>query len=342
MMKTNKIQRPQTVQVVKVFNLEEEPKENTRDSVENGTEDDETIIEVNKKEVEPPSKQSSSDEVSEELSSQSSNKNNKIWIWILLLIGLIIGLIILFGKYNPFHDISASNSRRDSIIQNMVNNMVFVEGGTFMMGATSEQGDDAHENEFPAHKVTLSSFYIGKYEVTQEEWEAVMGNNPSIFNIGQNLPVERVTWNECQTFIRRLNALANLSHPFRLPTEAEWEYAARGGNKSRGFKYSGSNNINEVAWFQDNSSEKLHDVGTKTPNELGLYDMSGNVWEWCQDSFGKYKASWQTNPTSECDSLDHVYRGGNWLNSDFSCRVSYRNGTYPSCEDLNGGLRLAQ
>ena len=144
------------------------------------------------------------------------------------------------------------------------------------MGATSEQGEYANDLEKPVHKVTLSDYYIGKTEVTQALWEAVMGNNPSAFK-GENLPVECISWNDCKEFISKLNALTGKT--FRMPTEAEWEYAARGGSKSRGYKYSGSGNIDEVAWHKDNSEEKTHEVGTKRPNELGIYDMSGNVGE---------------------------------------------------------------
>ncbi|MBQ3247459.1 MAG: SUMF1/EgtB/PvdO family nonheme iron enzyme, partial [Alistipes sp.] len=171
--------------------------------------------------------------------------------------------------------------------------MVFVKGGTFTMGATAEQGSDADSDEKPAHSVTVSNFYIGKYEVTQAQWEAVMGKNPSRFK-GDNLPVERVSWNDIQKFIEKLNA--KTGKRYRLPTEAEWEYAARGGNQSKGYKYSGSNDIGSVAWYTDNSSSPTHPVGQKQPNELGLYDMSGNVYEWCSDWHGSYSSGSQTNP----------------------------------------------
>ena len=176
----------------------------------------------------------------------------------------------------------AENEVREFTVNGVSFTMVKVDGGTFTMGATPEQGSDAYGDQKPAHQVKLSDYYIGETEVTQELWQAVMGSNPSNFK-GSNLPVEEVSWNDGQKF--------------RLPTEAEWEYAARGGAKSRGYKYSGSNNIGDVAWYIDNSGFKTHSVKTKSPNELGLYDMSGNVWEWCQDWYDSYGSSAQTNPT---------------------------------------------
>ncbi len=215
--------------------------------------------------------------------------------------------------------------------------MVKVEGGTFTMGATSEQGKDAYDNEKPAHQVTLSDYYIGKYEVTQELWTAVMGSNPSSFT-GTNLPVETVSWNDCQQFIDRLNSMTGLR--FRLPTEAEWEYAARGGNKSKGYKYSGSNNVKEVAWYEKNSGSGTHAVGTKQPNELGIYDMSGNVWEWCSDWYGSYSSSSQTNPTGPFSGSRRVLRGGSWYDAARGCRVSYRGSISPSSRADDIGFRL--
>ena len=224
------------------------------------------------------------------------------------------------------------------IIQNLINNMVHVEGGTFTMGATSEQGTDADKDEKPAHQVTLSSFSIGKYEVTQEEWEAVMGNNPSSFK-GAKRPVERVSWNDCQEFIRKLNTMTGKR--FRLPTEAEWEYAARGGNKSIGYKYAGSDNLDRVAWYDSNSGNSTHDIGQKSPNELGLYDMSGNVWEWCQDWYDGYSSNSQTNPSGPSSGSNRVFRGGSWYPDAWYCRVSYRRGHSPGSTIDNLGLRLA-
>ena len=225
------------------------------------------------------------------------------------------------------------------VIQKLMANMVRVDGGTFMMGATSEQRSDAYYNEKPAHQVTLSSFSIGKYEVTQEEWEAVMGNNPSNFK-GKKLPVEQVSWDDCQTFIRKLNQMTGKQ--FRLPTEAEWEYAARGGSKSRGYKYAGGNDLGSVAWYNGNSGGKTHDVGQKQPNELGLYDMSGNVWEWCQDLYGSYSSSSQTNLRGASSGSGRVSRGGSWCGSARSCRVSRRGDSTPGNRNDYLGLRLAQ
>ena len=218
--------------------------------------------------------------------------------------------------------------------------MVKVEGGTFTMGATPEQGSDAGENEYPAHQVTLSSFSIGETEVTQALWQAVMGNNPSFFNNNDEFPVEWVSWEDCQEFITKLNQMTGKQ--FRLPTEAEWEYAARGGNKSKGYKYSGSNDVNEVAWYWMNCGSITHPVGTKKANELGLYDMSGNVREWCNDFMSDYTEETQTNPTGPTTGVVRVVRGGTWGNSDpASCRVSYRDSDYPVYSSSSRGFRLA-
>ena len=220
--------------------------------------------------------------------------------------------------------------------------MIKVEGGTFSMGATSEQGSDAYDNEYPVHSVTLSDYYMGETEVTQGLWEAVMGSNPSWFKGNNQRPVENVSWNDCQEFIKKLNSLTGKE--FRLPTEAEWEYAARGGKYSRGYvyKYSGSNNADEVAWYYDNSG-KTHPVKTKKANKLGLYDMSGNVSEWCNDRYNKkyYRNSPQTNPTGPSKGGYRVLRGGSWFYYDRSVRVSYRNYHTPGYLDYKNGLRLA-
>ena len=216
--------------------------------------------------------------------------------------------------------------------------MVCVEGGTFHMGATSEQEDDADSDEKPVHSVTLSSYYIGKTEVTQALWQAVMGSNPSYFK-GSALPVESVSWDDCQEFIQKLNRLTGRN--FRLPTEAEWEFACRGGNNSRGYKYSGSNDIDNVAWYWDNSGGKTHPVGTKAPNELGIYDMSGNVWEWCSDWYADYTSYSQTDPTGPQSGSGRVRRGGGWGYCARDCRSSNRDGRIPTYRIIHLGLRLA-
>ena len=220
--------------------------------------------------------------------------------------------------------------------------MVRVEAGTFIMGATPEM-KEPWDDEKPAHQVTLTNdYYIGKYEVTQALWKAVMGYNPSAFK-GDNLPVEQVSWDDCQEFISKLNSITGKT--FRLPTEAEWEYAARGGNKSRGYQYSGSNNISDVAWYKDNwykdnSDNKTHAVGSKQANELGIYDMSGNVWEWCQYWFGSYSSSSQVNPIGANSGSDRVFRGGGWYNNARFCRSSCRRNDEPGFRSRGLGLRL--
>ena len=215
--------------------------------------------------------------------------------------------------------------------------MVRVEAGTFTMGATAEM-KNPDDDEKPTHQVTLTNdYYIGKYEVTQALWKAVMGKNPSLFK-GDNLPVEQVSWDDCQEFISKLNRITGKM--FRLPTEAEWEYAARGGNKSRGYQYSGSNNLLDVAWCGDNSGSKTRAVGTKQPNELGIYDMSGNVDEWCQDWKGAYSSSSQVNPTGANSGSYRVCRGGSWGCIARICRSSYRYCGTPVSRYTFLGLRL--
>ncbi len=241
--------------------------------------------------------------------------------------------------------------------------MIHVQGGTFTMGATSEQGSDASDDEKPAHQVTVSSFSIGQTEVTQELWQAVMDYNPSRFNgtgnpkygseigedTGTNLkrPVEYVSWDDCQLFMRKLNQLTGKN--FRLPTEAEWEYAARGGSKSRGYEYSGGDTLDNVAWYCDNiPSLGTQSVASKSPNELGLYDMSGNVWEWCSDWCSdryfneNYDSSLSSNSRGPTTGSHPIYRGGSWLYYAYCCSVSYRNckGLYKERDD-DIGFRLA-
>lgn len=214
--------------------------------------------------------------------------------------------------------------------------MVAVQGGTFTMGYTGEQGSVSYVMDKPAHQVTVSSFYIGKYEVTQKQWELIMGSNPSYFK-GDDLPVEQVSWDDTQDFIRRLNTVTGKQ--YRLPTEAEWEFAARGGNKSQGYSYSGSNNPNDVSWYSDNSGYTTHPIGTKRPNELGICDMSGNVEEWCQDWLGNYPSSPQRDPIGPEFGDARVFRGGPF---DLRTVVWDRNGLEADHPPINIlGFRLA-
>ena len=239
--------------------------------------------------------------------------------------------------------------------------MVYVEGGTFTMGATAEQGSDYYSDELPTHQVTLSDYYIGKYEVTQQLWEYVMsysgtcadgssmsayasdvwlGSDPSSsYGVGDYYPAYYVSYYDIvDIFLPRLNKITGRT--YRLPTEAEWEFAARGGKQSKGYKYSGSDNIGVVAWYTGNSGGKTHQVGTKEPNELGIYDMSGNVWEWCGDWYGSYSSSAQTNPTGPFSGSYRVLRGGSWGNNAGVCRVSYRSDGNPSARSSNSGFRV--
>jgi formylglycine-generating enzyme required for sulfatase activity len=218
--------------------------------------------------------------------------------------------------------------------------MVYVKGGTFTMGCTSEQSG-CQDDEKPAHKVTLSRFSIGKYEVTQAQWRAVMGDNPSYNKDCDRCPVEQVSWDDVQIFISKLNQLTGKR--YRLPTEAEWEYAARGGSRSKGYQYSGSNNIGSVAWYTDNSGSKTHTVGSKSPNELGIYDMTGNVWEWCSDWYDAnyYKSSPSGNPKGASSGSYWVLRGGSWGSNAEYCRVAIYISIPPSESGNNLGFRLA-
>ena len=261
---------------------------------------------------------------------QKETKPKKSNAWMLIVAGIVViaGVVVVAirGRNEPGLQPTPTEeiAESDDVLTRLFNDMVYVEGGTFTMGATAEQGGYAGDWEKP-HQVTLSSFYICKHEVTQEEWEAVMGSNPSNWK-GKRLPVETVLWDECQTFISKLNSLTG-KH-YRLPTEAEWEYAARGGSRSQGYKYSGSNILDNVAWYKDNSGSMTHEVMTKLPNELGLYDMSCNVWEWC-------------NPNGASSGSNRVGRGGSWYSYARYCRVSCRNNFAPSYRSIILGLRLA-
>lgn len=227
-------------------------------------------------------------------------------------------------------------------IDNVSFDMIWIKGGTFNMGCTTEQGR-CPDNEKPVHKVTLDDFYIGKLEVTQKLWIAVMGNNPSYNHKCSDCPVETVTWDMTQEFLKKLNQKTGKN--YRLPTEAEWEYAARGGastSSTTAKKYSGSNVINEVAWLGENSDLKTKTVGTKKPNALGIFDMSGNVYEWCQDWYGEkyYSTGPEKNPTGPENGFRKIIRGGSWGDPEMYCMTGMRSYYNPDYISLGLGFRI--
>ena len=246
------------------------------------------------------------------------------------------------------------NKNEKDAIREMISNMVKVDGGTFYMGAQKDSveyynyDENATECESPVHEVTVSEFYINKYEVTQLLWEAVMGTTPNKdkdefndwddeFGKGDKYPAYRISFKEVETFIGKLNEYTSLN--FALPTEAQWEYAARGGKDTYYTLYAGGDNVLEYAWI-DRNSEKNSEVGMKTPNTLGLYDMSGNVWEMCQDWYYDYTEAPATNPVGEAYTGYHVYRGGSWNTNDQSARVTARYQQTIHYRDYNTGFRL--
>jgi len=241
-------------------------------------------------------------------------------------------------EYVPEPKTSSQKSLSFTIGDSISFVMKRIKGGTFCMGGTSDM-DIPYDDEKPTHHVTIDNYYIGETEVTQEIWKTVMGNNPSVFR-GDRLPVECVSWLDCQRFIKRLNKITG--RKFRLPTEAEWEFAARGGNNSKQYKFSGSDNLLSVAWYKDNSDQKTHDVKTSRSNELGLYDMSGNVWEWCQDCKMPYPEHRQKNPLGVgASDAEYVIRGGCWDDIENDCRPSMRNECAPNDVYSTIGFRLA-
>lgn len=230
------------------------------------------------------------------------------------------------------------NPKLPPFIQQILDDMVYIEGGKFMMGATADQESEFREFERPVHEVQLDGFHIGRTPVTQQQWEAVMGYNPSCFK-GEKLPVEQVSWVDCHKFISKLNALTGKK--FRLLTEAEWEYVARGGTKGHDGKFAGGDALDDIAWYKDNSDSKTHPVATKSPNELGIYDMSGNVWEWCQDWKGPFQPSPVINPKGPTSGSYRIFRGGSWCSTPLDCRVSRRNSYAPTFTSNYLGFRLA-
>ncbi len=238
------------------------------------------------------------------------------------------------------------SSSKKTIIDEIQKNMVLVEAGTFKMGCTQEQGSECNEGEKPAHTVILKSFQISKFEVTQQLYKAVMDTNPAYHQFCAKCPVEQVSWEDCQNFIRILDSISG-KH-FRLPTEAEWEFAARGGNKSQQYKYSGSNTNDSVGWDSDNSNYRTHIVGDKKSNELTLFDMSGNVSEWCNDRYGKYIDTTLVNPTGPVDGDNRriarggsYHQGGGRSSASENCRVSCRELYSPVYKEYYIGFRIA-
>ena len=230
-----------------------------------------------------------------------------------------------------------SKTAKRTVLEEIYENMVFIQGGTFMMGC---RDSDAYNDEKPVHQVKLSNYQINKYPVTQREWEEVMGtrNNFSAFK-GDYLPVTNVSWSDIQVFLRELNRRTGKT--YRLPTEAEWEFAARGGMNTHGYTYSGSDVLDEVGWYSGNSEDIPHHVGSiRIGNELDLFDMSGNVWEWCSDWYGAYTNVAQTNPKGAATGSLRVCRGGCWNRYPWYCRVSSRNGNHPNNRYAEVGFRL--
>ena len=217
-------------------------------------------------------------------------------------------------------------------------NMVHVQGGNFKMGATPEQAELSDDNESPVHNVTLTSFMIGQTEVTQELWTAVMRENPSI-RPGEQMPVDNISWDDCQAFILKLNQMTG--QQFHLPTEAQWEYAAKGGHKHSTTIFSGADLSSTVGWCDLNSEGKTHIVGTKAPNTLGIYDMTGNIQEWCEDWYGIYEDTAQTNPSGATSGAFRILRGGSWGQDSRFCRVTYRSRDTPNHRGAFYGMRLA-
>jgi len=255
----------------------------------------------------------------------------------LLLRATLLYSIIFFSAWPAgCQQFPSSPSELTAVHQAIAESMVFVETGSFEMG--SDRMRVRYVSELPVHPVAVSSFQIGKYEITQAQWRAVMGSNPSDFENCDDCPVENVSWNDVQVFITTLNQ--QTGRKYRLPTEAEWEFAARGGRLSRGFNYAGSNRLRKVAWYNRNGGRRTHPVGTKAPNELGLYDMSGNVWEWCQDVFVAYTDLPQTDPLIEAVDGPRVLRGGGWHDRRDFNRVTYRNALRPKYAENRYGFRL--
>ena len=256
-------------------------------------------------------------------------------------------LPILFSIVRLFfsNELRAQDSTYTDSVNGVFFTMVFVQGGSFTMGCTDKQMENCMDREFPDRRVTLSDYHIGQTEVTQALWSAVMQDTPSHFRRCPDCPVEMVSWYDAQNFIEKLNSLTEKK--YRLPTEAEWEFAARGGNKSNNFRYSGGNKIDEVAaynsgkWALGGSNQRTKAVKTLKPNELGIFDMSGNVWEWCQDWYGPYPSEDAENPKGPASGTNRVDRGGGWIGGERYSRISDRDHSTPTERFNTLGFRLA-
>ncbi len=265
---------------------------------------------------------------------------------------------ISFNNSIPTTRISDPPPVGQTVPAELKNGMVLVEGGTFLMGS-----NDGADNEKPVHEVKVSSFWLSIYQITQAEWRKVIDSNPSYFK-GDDLPVDTVSWFDAVEYCNRRSLKEGLkacysimkrglfrqvevscdwsANGYRLPTEAEWEFAARGGTQSKGYVYAGSNDLKSVGWYRDNSGNKTHPVGTKAPSELGLYDLSGNVWEWCWDWGGYNKKIQGSDPKGADSGSNRVLRGGSWYFNDFLCRVAYRSNSGPGGRGSSVGFRVAR
>ena len=306
--------------------------------------------------VQPSPKEKMAIEPSKDIARPTASMKSTKTIFLSVLAGLLLVLLVFGAIARCTNNHSSDDTLQlyplqadptlDITVNGVTFTMVRVEGGTFMMGATAEQ-TGAFNDETPAHQVTLSDYYIGQTEVTQALWEAVMGETSTGDDplwtyeegLGANYPAYYISYDDVLSFISKLKSLTGRT--FRMPTEAEWEYAARGGNKSKGYLYSGGNTLDNLGWYESNSSSKAHPVAQKSANELGLYDMSGNVWEWCSDWYGTYSSSSQTNPKGPSTGSDRVLRGGSWYDNASYCRVADRHYDSPSNRYNNGGVRLA-
>lgn len=243
-------------------------------------------------------------------------------------------LSVLFWLFLPFLAYAQKPvaTKKNFVVKGVSFEMVKIKGGSFSMGHSP-----VGEHAVPVHRVTLSDYYLGETEVTQELWTAVMGSNPSHWQ-GEHLPVENVSWTDCCRFIEQLNRLTGMN--FRMPTEAEWEFAAKGGRLSQAYVYAGSNNLEDVAWYKGNCS-RTHEVASKQPNELGLFDMSGNVWECCSDYYAPYQDKKEKNPRGPASGVCHVARGGSWFYTTGLCRTTTRFFNLDGRAFSSVGLRLA-